>query len=99
MRRPRPRDDPREPPRTLWSRLPAEWPMLVVLAIAVVGLLRVATAHWREGSVLLGGALLVAAALRAALPPDRAGLLAIRSRVVDILAYSGLWAWRWCCSR
>ena len=64
--------------------------MLVVLAVAVVGLLRVATAHWREGSVLLGGALLVAAALRAALPPDRAGLLAIRSRVVDILAYSGL---------
>ena len=64
--------------------------MLVVLAIAVVGLLRVATAHWREGSVLLGGALLVAAALRAALPPDRAGLLAIRSRVVDILAYSAL---------
>ena len=31
-----------------------------------------------------------AAALRAALPPDRAGLLAIRSRVVDILAYSTL---------
>lgn len=80
---------PREP-RAPWSRLPAEWPMLLVLAIAVVGLLRVATAHWREGSVLLGGALLVAAALRAALPPDRAGLLAIRSRVVDILAYSTL---------
>jgi hypothetical protein len=30
------------------------------------------------------------AALRAALPPDRAGLLAIRSRVLDIPAYSGL---------
>ena len=58
--------------------------MIVVLAIAVVGLLRVATANWREGSVLLGGALL------AVLPPDRAGLVAIRSRIVDILAYSGL---------
>ena len=50
-----------------------------------------ATAHWREGSVLLGGALL--RRRRAACgccPPDRAGLLAIRSRVVDVLAYSGL---------
>ena len=79
-----------EPPRTLRSRLPAEWPMIVVLAIAAAGLLRVATANWREGSVLLGGALLVAAVLRAVLPPDRAGLVAIRSRIVDILAYSGL---------
>jgi hypothetical protein len=77
-------------PRSLRSRLPVEWPMIVVLAVAVVGLLRVATAHWREGSVTLGAALLIAAALRAALPPDRAGLLAIRSRVLDILAYSGL---------
>jgi len=77
-------------PRSLRSRLPVEWPMIVVLAVAVVGLLRVATAHWREGSVTLGAALLIAAALRAALPPDRAGLLAIRSKVLDILAYSGL---------
>jgi hypothetical protein len=64
--------------------------MIAVLAVAAVGLLRVATANWREGSVLLGGALLLAAVLRAVLPPDRAGLLAIRSRVVDILSYSGL---------
>jgi hypothetical protein len=64
--------------------------MIVVLGIAAVGLLRVATANWREGSVLLGGALLVAASLRAVLPPDRAGLVAIRSRIVDILAYSWL---------
>jgi hypothetical protein len=64
--------------------------MIVVLTIAAVGLLRVATANWREGSVLLGGALLVAAALRTMLPEDRAGLVAIRSRIIDILAYSSL---------
>jgi hypothetical protein len=64
--------------------------MLAVLSVAAVGLLRVATAHWREGSVLLGGALLLAAVLRVALPPDRAGLLAIRSWAVDVLSYSGL---------
>ena len=61
-----------------------------MLAIAAIGLLRVATANWREGAVLLGGSLLVAAVLRAVLPLERAGLLAIRSRVVDILSYSGL---------
>jgi hypothetical protein len=64
--------------------------MGVVLAIAAIGMLRVATANWREGAVLLGGSLLVAAALRAVLPPERAGLLAIRSRVVDVLSYVGL---------
>jgi hypothetical protein len=64
--------------------------MGVVLAIAAIGLLRVATANWREGAVLLGGSLLVAAVLRAVLPPERAGLLAIRSRVVDVLSYLGL---------
>ena len=62
----------------------------MVLAVAAVGLLRVATANWREGAVLLGGSLLVAAALRVVLPPERAGLLAIRSRVVDVLSYTGL---------
>jgi hypothetical protein len=64
--------------------------MAVVLGIAAIGLLRVASANWREGAVLLGGSLLVAAALRALLPPERAGLLAIRSRIVDLLSYSGL---------
>jgi Protein of unknown function (DUF3017) len=64
--------------------------MAVVLGIAAIGLLRVATAHWREGAVLLGGSLLVAAALRTLLPPERVGLLAIRSRIVDVLSYSGL---------
>jgi hypothetical protein len=64
--------------------------MLAVLAVAAVGLLRVATANWREGAVLLGGSLLLAAALRTTLPPERAGLLAIRSKVVDVLSYSSL---------
>jgi Protein of unknown function (DUF3017) len=71
-------------------RLPAETPAAVVLAIAAIGLLRVATANWREGAVLLGGLLLVAAVLRAVLPLDRAGMLAIRSRVIDVLSYTGL---------
>jgi hypothetical protein len=50
-------------------------------------MIRVLTEHWREGAALLGGALLVAAALRMLLPDDRAGLLAIRSRMIDLLCY------------
>ncbi|WP_214367482.1 DUF3017 domain-containing protein [Pseudonocardia sp. H11422] len=73
----------------LRARLSVHGPLILVLLIALLGLGRVLTEHWREGSVLLGGALLVAAALRMALPPDRVGLLAIRSRVIDVLCYSG----------
>ena len=83
------RDGRRGPGRPR-MHLPAEAPMLAVLFVASVGLLRVATANWREGAVLLGGSLLLAAVLRAALPPDRAGLVAIRSRTIDVLSYTGL---------
>lgn len=62
--------------------------LLLVLAIALAGMQRVLTAHWREGAVLLGGAMIVAAVLRVVLPMERTGLLAIRSKVVDVLLYS-----------
>jgi hypothetical protein len=62
--------------------------LLTVLLVAAVGMLQVLTEHWRQGSALLGGALLVAAVLRGVLPPPRAGLLAIRGRVVDVVCYT-----------
>lgn len=65
-------------------------PMLIVVLIAAAGVARVATANWREGAVLLGGSLLVAAALRIFVPEERAGLLVIRSRPVDVLCYVAL---------
>ena len=71
------------------SRLPAFVPAALVAVIALVGLGLVLTQHWRRGAVLLGAALLVAAALRVAVPAERAGLLAIRGKVVDVLCYSG----------
>ena len=73
----------------LRSGLVRHAPMLAVLGIAAVGMGRVLTQHWREGAVLLGGALLVAAALRMILSTERSGLLAIRSRVIDVLCYVG----------
>jgi hypothetical protein len=71
----------------LRSRLPVHAPFLAVVLVVVVGLVRVLTQHWREGAALLGGALLLAALLRVLLPPERVGLLAIRSRPVDVLVY------------
>ena len=72
----------------LRSRLPVHAPLALVLLIAVVGMSRVLTQHWREGAVLLGGAMIVAAVLRAVLPTERVGLLAVRSRPVDVLCYA-----------
>jgi Protein of unknown function (DUF3017) len=69
------------------SRLPVNAPAVIVFAVVVVGMVRVLTQHWREGAALLGGALLLAALLRVLLPSERAGLLAIRSRPVDVLIY------------
>jgi len=74
---------------SLRARVVAYWPLLRVLLVAVVGLQRVRTAPWREGSALLGIAALTAAGLRLALSPDRVGLLAIRGRMADALCYSG----------
>ena len=71
------------------SRLPTFVPAVLVAVIALVGLGLVLTQHWRRGAVLLGVALLVAAALRFAVPAERVGLLAIRGKVVDVLCYSG----------
>jgi Protein of unknown function (DUF3017) len=71
-------------PRT---RMPVHAPIILVFAVVAVGMVRVLTQHWREGAALLGGALLLAALLRVVLPTDRVGLLAIRSRPVDVLVY------------
>ncbi len=62
----------------------------LVALVGVLGLGWVALAHWREGTTLLGGALLLAAALRALVPSRKAGLLEIRSRPIDVLLYTSL---------
>ncbi|WP_199435173.1 DUF3017 domain-containing protein [Qaidamihabitans albus] len=59
------------------------------MLLVAVAALRIWQYHWRQGAALIGGALLVAAVLRAALPDEQAGLLTIRSRFVDVLSYAG----------
>jgi hypothetical protein len=61
----------------------------LVVAVAIVGFVLIAIYRWRRGAVTLGAALLLAGGLRAVLSDARAGLLAIRGRVVDVLAYTG----------
>jgi hypothetical protein len=68
----------------------AQLPFAVVLLVVAVAALRIVQYHWREGAALVGVALLLAGVLRAVLPTERAGLLAIRGKVVDIVTYAGL---------
>jgi hypothetical protein len=61
----------------------------LILAVVAVGMVRITQYHWREGTVIIGGALLLAAALRAILPPERTGLLGVRRRTLDVFIYAG----------
>jgi hypothetical protein len=66
----------------------AQVPFLLVLAVVAIGMVRIAEYHWRQGTVLIGIALLLGAVLRAVLPGTRVGLIALRGRAVDILTYT-----------
>jgi hypothetical protein len=66
----------------------AHLPLGMVLAVVALGLFRIILYHWRQGTVLIGAALILAAALRALLSEDQAGLIAIRGRGVDVLTYT-----------
>ncbi len=65
-------------------------PFALVLGVVLLGILRIVQYHWRQGAVLIGVALLLAALLRVLVTDEQAGLIAIRSRSVDALLYSGL---------
>lgn len=72
------------------SSMLAHLPFAIVMAIVLIAGLRIWMYHWRQGAALIAGALFVAAVLRGILSTEQSGLLAIRSRVVDILSYGGL---------
>lgn len=85
-------------PPPLYARRPflagllRQLPLLAVLLAVGVGLLMVTFEHWRRGLVVVGLALVGAAALRLLLPLRRLGFLAVRGRAVDgvLLAAAGL---------
>lgn len=61
-----------------------QWPLLSVLSVIVIALGFVAADRFRVGSVLLALAVVYAVALRAVLTDGDAGLLAVRTRKVDL---------------
>lgn len=70
--------------RASWLR---EWPLLLVLTVGAGGLALSADPDVpvRRGLLVLAGALALGAVLRAVLPRASAGLLAIRSRALDVV--------------
>jgi hypothetical protein len=61
-----------------------QWPILSVglFLLAAFGL--VVAGYWRRGALVLAIGVGVAAVLRFALAEDRAGLLVVRSRTIDV---------------
>lgn len=67
-----------------------EWPLLTVLVGVAAGMVIVFTGHWRAGSTLVGLSVGLGGALRLVLPRRVAKLLAVRSRVVDVIIMLGV---------
>jgi hypothetical protein len=67
-----------------------QWPLALVLMGLVVGLVVLSFYDFRVGSVILGVAVIFGGALRLVLSRERAGLLAIRGRPIDLLTMFGL---------
>jgi Protein of unknown function (DUF3017) len=67
-------------------------PFLAVLVLLVAGFafIRIQPEHWLRGVLVIGADLIVAGLLRLFLRTRRAGLLAVRSRLFDTVAYTGL---------
>lgn len=62
-----------------------QWPILLVGLFLVAAFILVAAGYWRRGALVMAIGVAVAAGLRLTLPEDRVGLLAVRTRGVDIV--------------
>lgn len=78
----RPRRRPHRPPGTL--------AYLLVLAVGLAGVAVVAADAWWQGTLALGGAMVVAGWVRLGFPERWAGLLGVRTRLFDALVLNVL---------
>ncbi len=69
----------------LRATLTAQWPILLVGLTFAAAFVLAGARFWRRGALLIGIGVGAAAALRLLLPGDRAGLLAVRSKGIDLL--------------
>lgn len=74
--------------RTPWWL--TEIPYLLMLATASAGIVAVAAAYFKRGPALIAGALLLGAAFRLFLGPERVGMLGVRGRWFDVFTLVGL---------
>ncbi len=77
------------PPKTFVQQVLGQWPLASVLLGVLVGLIVVATSHWRTGSTLIGLSITMGGLFRL-LPNRRVGLLAVRNKAVDTLVLLGV---------
>jgi hypothetical protein len=67
-----------------------QWPLAVPLGVVLVGLVVVADGHFRRGTVILAFGVSLALFLRLLLSQDDAGLLAVRTKRVDVVVLTVL---------
>ena len=67
-----------------------QWPLAVSLGVVLLGLAVVASGHFRRGTVLLSFGVTLALFLRLLLSQEDAGLLAVRSKRVDVVVLAVL---------
>jgi hypothetical protein len=63
---------------------------LLALAAVVVGVVLTVLEDWRTGVRWMGGGLVFAATCRLLLPSRRAGMLAVRHRLIDVVMVAGV---------
>lgn len=72
------------------DRVVDQWPLALVLGGFALGLAVLALADFRVGALIMSVAVVFAGAMRMVLPPDTVGLLAVRSRTIDLVIYGAL---------
>ena len=61
-----------------------QWPILSVVVVLIAAFALVVAGYWRRGALVLAIGVGIASALRLTMTEDRAGLLVVRSRAVDV---------------
>lgn len=67
-----------------------ELPLTLAVAVLAAGIAQIALGSWRLGSAVVGGSALLAMALRLVLSDERAGMLAVRGKAVDVVTMLAL---------
>jgi hypothetical protein len=67
-----------------------QWPIAASVAVVLIGLVVVASGHFRRGTLVLAFGMALALFLRLLLPGSDAGLLAVRSKKVDVAVLATL---------